>query len=125
MKERLEDFFDWANLKKRFALEVRHSAWFAQENYSWAKNKGITWVSLDSPDFPREIIKTTDTVYLRIHGRSGWYSHDYSDKELKEMAKKIISVKPKLVYIFFNNDQAMLKNAQRMKEILVKSSLTD
>ncbi|MEO0099341.1 MAG: DUF72 domain-containing protein, partial [candidate division WOR-3 bacterium] len=59
------------------------------------------------------------------HGRSGWYSHDYSDRELKEIAEKVISVKPKLVYIFFNNDQAMLKNAQRMKEILVKSSLTD
>ena len=84
----------------------------------WAKEQNITWVSIDAPEFPNTIYKTTDKVYLRMHGRTSWYSHNYSDAELKEIAKRIKSVKPKSAYIYFNNNHNMLKNAQRMYDIL-------
>jgi len=123
-RKKLECFIRWTKLKSQFALEVRHIDWFSQENYLWAKEEGIIWVSIDAPDLPRDIIKTNDTIYLRIHGRTGWYAHNYSSSELKEIAQRILSLKPERVFIFFNNDHAMLKNARMMKKI-INLSLTD
>ncbi len=52
-----------------------------------------------------------------MYGRSGWYSHDYTDRELEETAGMLCDLAPGRVYIFFNN-HAMLKNARVMKSIL-------
>ncbi|MCK5031150.1 MAG: DUF72 domain-containing protein, partial [Thermoplasmatales archaeon] len=46
------------------------------------------------------------------HGRTGWYTHDYSNEELIEIKDRIISNNPKKVYVFFNNNHAMLRNAR-------------
>jgi uncharacterized protein YecE (DUF72 family) len=117
---RLTSFVKKIKLAERFALEPRNDEWFNQEMLDWAKELNITWVSIDAPEFPNTIYKTTDRVYLRIHGRTGWYSHNYSDAELKEIANRIRLAKPKAVYIYFNNNHNMLKNAQKMFEIMKK-----
>jgi uncharacterized protein YecE (DUF72 family) len=116
---RLEVFIRKAELAGRFALEVRNLAWFEDRWMNWASNLGITWVSMDSPDFPREVHNTSGVVYERIHGRSSWYSHNYSDRELEEIMRSILKAKPEKAYIFFNNDANMLGNAQRMLRLLV------
>lgn len=71
-------------------------------------------MSVDSPDFPLDVLNTSGLVYERMHGRTEWYSHLYSNEELKEVMLKILNVKPKNTYVFFNNDHAMLVNARRM-----------
>lgn len=53
-----------------------------------------------------------------MHGRGEWYSHDYSEEELRETAACIRDATPGKVYVFFNNDHTMLGNARRMREIL-------
>jgi uncharacterized protein YecE (DUF72 family) len=119
--KKIENFFKKTNLKKRFALEWRNVEWFEEEWVKWAKSLGLTLVSVDAPDFtklPRRIFNVNGIVYLRMHGRSGWYSHNYKDIELKGIKKKILKVKPKKVYVYFNNDHNMLSNARRMLEIL-------
>lgn len=118
MIERLNRFIDYTNLKERFALEVRSEKWFKEEFYDWAKSKKITWVSIDAPDFGEIIVKTNEYVYLRFHGKMVWYSYDYSKKELEKIAEKVMEKKPQKVYAFFNNDHAMLKNAQLFYKIL-------
>uniref|UniRef100_A0A7C6EDT4 DUF72 domain-containing protein n=1 Tax=candidate division WOR-3 bacterium TaxID=2052148 RepID=A0A7C6EDT4_UNCW3 len=118
--KQLTKFVNKIKLGERFALEPRNDQWFNSALVNWAKEMNITWVSIDAPEFPNTIYKTTDKVYLRMHGRTGWYSHNYSDAELKEIAHRIYVVKPKEVYIYFNNNHNMLKNAQRMDEILRK-----
>jgi uncharacterized protein YecE (DUF72 family) len=75
-------------------------------------------VSVDSPDFPRDVFNTSGVVYLRMHGRTEWYAHLYSLEELKEVAERILSIKPEKAYVFFNNDQAMLENSRKMLSIL-------
>ena len=113
----IEKFAKETGLQKRFALEVRNQEWFKAEWVSWASKLGITWVSVDSPDFPLDAYNTNDLVYQRMHGRTAWYSHHYSDRELQEVAEKITNVNPEKAYVFFNNDSAMLENARKMLDI--------
>ncbi|MEO0114906.1 MAG: DUF72 domain-containing protein [candidate division WOR-3 bacterium] len=122
---RLTDFIKKIKLAKRFALEPRNDQWFDPAMLDWAKELNITWVSIDAPEFPNTIYKTTDKVYLRMHGRTGWYSHNYSDAELKEIVSRVRAVKPKAVYVYFNNNHNMLKNAQKMYKILLANNPND
>ncbi|MEM4285977.1 MAG: DUF72 domain-containing protein [Candidatus Nitrosocaldus sp.] len=114
----IEEFIARAGLKERFALEVRNMRWFDKTYIDWASKLGITWVSTDSPDYPLEIYNTNTIVYERMHGRTAWYSHYYTDEELRGVAEKILKTRPEKVYVFFNNDHAMLENARTMQKIL-------
>jgi len=114
----IEKFFEETQLNERFALEVRNLKWFDEKWVNWASGLGITWMSVDSPDFPCDVLNTSGLVYERMHGRPEWYAHLYSDEELREVAKKIFSVKPKKAYVFFNNNHAMLVNSKEMLNIL-------
>jgi uncharacterized protein YecE (DUF72 family) len=112
------NFFERTQLKERFALEVRNLKWFDKEWANWSSRLGITWVSVDSPDFPREVFNTNCLVYERMHGRTEWYAHFYTDEELREVAGKILNIKPKKAYVFFNNNHAMLENSRKMLSML-------
>jgi len=112
----LEQFIDKIGVKK-LAVEFRHPTLFTSELIEWGKKHGILLVSIDAPKLPRTIMSQT-VVYERIHGRTGWYSHDYSDQELREIKKHILTNNPKTVYVFFNNNHAMLENAMRMSQLL-------
>jgi uncharacterized protein YecE (DUF72 family) len=116
--DKIQKFATFANLGQRFALEPRNLTWFSDETISWAKSLGITLVSVDAPNLPRTIFNVNGIVYLRMHGRDRWYSYEYSERELKEVATKVLETDPERVYVFFNNDYAMLKNAQELAKIL-------
>jgi uncharacterized protein YecE (DUF72 family) len=104
----------------RCALEPRNNEWFTDDMIEWAKALGVTWVSVDTPQLPRNVIKTARSVYVRMHGRTAWYNHDYGDRELRDIRTRIMAAKPSRVYIFFNNDTNMLANAQCMAELFRK-----
>jgi uncharacterized protein YecE (DUF72 family) len=57
-------------------------------------------------------------IYERIHGKIIWYSHNYTDNELKEIKDRIMSNNSTIAYVFFNNNHAMLENARTMFNIL-------
>lgn len=118
MKTRIERFIRAARLEERFALEARNEEWFGKRVVEWAEDLRITFVSVDAPSFPREVYNTSGNSYLRMHGRAAWYSHDYSAKELQEVASRIKAARPRAAYVFFNNDIDMLKNARRMLKII-------
>jgi uncharacterized protein YecE (DUF72 family) len=118
ISQKLEEFIKKADLEERFALEVRNVDWFKESWIEWARSLGLTWVSIDSPDFPLEVYDTSGLVYERIHGRGSWYSHNYSDAELEGIRKKILEANPEKVYVFFNNDANMLGNARKMLRLL-------
>jgi len=117
---RLEQFVEKTGLEQKFALEIRNLDWFNKEWVDWASKLGITWVSVDCPDFPLDVFNTNGIVYERMHGRYDWYSTYYKDQELEEVAKNIAKVKPEKAYVFFNNNHAMLDNARKMLAILSK-----
>jgi len=112
---RIESFVQRSK-EERFAIEFRNKEWF-QDKWVERVNEIGTFVSVDSPE-ERFITSSRGRIYLRMHGRSVWYSHNYSDEELREVIKRIRGLKPKKVYVFFNNDHDMLNNARRMEEML-------
>jgi len=118
--ERIMRFAKKTRLNQRFALEFRNKTWFKPEWISWATELGITLVSVDSPDFPRDIYNTNSQVYLRMHGRTAWYAHLYSDEELEEIVKRVLKANPEKAYIFFNNDHAMLVNSRKTLNLFRK-----
>ena len=71
----LEKFVLKTGLGKRFALEVRNMKWFDKAFVEWASKFDLTWVSVDSPDFPLDVFNINGIVYERMHGRTAWYSH--------------------------------------------------
>ncbi len=110
--EKAVRFSEKTELGKRFALELRNKKLL--EGAFWKECPGkITLVSLDSPEFQSKIFPGK-TVYLRMHGRTSWYSHNYSLEELQEIVGKILALNPERVFIFFNNNHQMLANARTM-----------
>jgi len=107
----------------KVAVEFRNRQWNNAETKEVLRKTGAVFCSADSP---REQLKdwlTSDCAYLRLHGRKRWYSYDYSEDELQEiayLARRLSAQGTKSVFIFFNNDFECYapKNAMRLKEIL-------
>lgn len=119
--EKIEFFEKSAKLGNRMAIEFRNSSCFNEEVVNWVEKIGITLVSVDSPQISW-FIKTGKIIYVRLHGRSDWYIHRYTEKELEEIAEKSLSLHPEKLYVFFNNDHWMLDNARMLLEILRKKT---
>ena len=123
LSERISKFFKNCGTEK-IAIEWRNEKWFKDVWIKWVKNLGITLVSVDAPfytNLPRKIFCINGIVYLRMHGRTEWYSHYYTKEELKEVKEKIDESRAKKVYIYFNNNHAMLENGRLMKALFEKS----
>ncbi|MBS7287750.1 MAG: DUF72 domain-containing protein [Candidatus Freyarchaeota archaeon] len=116
--EKVERFVEEVELGSRFAMEWRNEEWFTDKWVRWARSLNLTLVSVDAPDLPRRIMSVNGRVYLRMHGRTSWYSHVYSRGELEEVAGNIAAEQPESVYVFFNNDTGMIVNGREMLSIL-------
>ncbi|MCS7139594.1 MAG: DUF72 domain-containing protein [Candidatus Nezhaarchaeota archaeon] len=116
---RLELYAKETGLESRFAVEFRDESWFNDETTRLCEKLGITIVSIDAP-IGTWISKSSDAIYVRMHGRGIWYAYDYSRDELESVAENVALLKPRRVYVFFNNDHWMLNNARLMLNVLVK-----
>ena len=110
-------FISDSNITKKAVVEPRSTSWFNDTIYSKFKEGGVTMCSIDSP-IGSFFVKTTEKVYLRLHGRKSWYTYNYSKNELEEIIDSVISHKPKEAFIFLNNDHSMLKNAREILDIV-------
>ncbi len=90
------------NLK--IAVEFRHKSWLEKDIYKKLKNLKVAFCISDSPRWPTDFVKTTDFVYVRFHGKPKLFASKYSEEELKEFAEKLKKLKPKTLFIYFNND---------------------
>jgi len=111
--DRLITFIRAVDLGARCAVEVRNPTVLGDDEACRRLQEAAVLVSVDSPDF-RERIFPADAVYLRMHGREGWYRHDYTGGELAAIRDRIVAIGPKRAYVFFNNDHTMLDDARQM-----------
>ncbi len=115
--EKLRSFVGECGLEDKLAVEFRHYTWFNEEAVELARDMGFTYVSVDSPE-SSYIASSNRIIYLRMHGRTEWYIHYYTDEELKEIVSEILRTEPEKIYVYFNNNHDMLENSRRMKKLL-------
>ncbi len=101
-------------------LEFRHESWWDREVYAFLRRHGLVFCSVSSPELPETLVKTDLAVYVRFHGKTGWYQGSYSEKELKAYAENIMQQNPPKVFCYFNNDlnAYAVKNCLTLKKIL-------
>jgi uncharacterized protein YecE (DUF72 family) len=104
----------------RNAVEFRHKSWWRESVYHRFRERGLIFCTVSAPRLPDELVRTSDVIYARLHGRSRWYRHDYSDDELREWAGKIAARGAAEAWIYFDNDREgfAIKNAQALSRQL-------
>ena len=97
-------------------VEFRHRSWWNPTVYAAFRRAKIVFCSCSGPRLPEELVKTADDVYVRFHGTTRWYRHDYTKEELAAWAKKIRGSGAKRVWVYFNNDREgyAIKNAREL-----------
>lgn len=122
--EKLESFCRLLAGRYTHVIEFRHASWFIPEVFDILQHWGVTCCALSSPDetLPEEITMTTDTLYLRMHGKSAWYHHNYSTRELKSWMRKILSARVSRAFIYFNNTIGghAVHNCIHLRQLLAK-----
>ena len=91
----------------KVTVEFRNPRWLNDETESLLRQVGAVFCNVDSPRQKLTATLTSHRAYLRLHGRSRWYLHNYSRDELQEIAAVAQDLAQRgadLVYIFFNND---------------------
>jgi uncharacterized protein YecE (DUF72 family) len=104
----------------KLAIEFRHKSWLDKETYNFLKKKKVAFVISDSPRWSTDIVKTTDFVYIRFHGKPKLFASKYEKEELQRYAKEIKKLKPKTLFAYFNNDAEgyAIEDALKFKEVL-------
>ncbi|RYD71385.1 MAG: DUF72 domain-containing protein [Sphingobacteriales bacterium] len=104
-----------------FAVEGRHLSWFTDESFYLMRENNVTHVIGDAGKFYvgyQEV--TTNTSYIRMHGRIKLFASSYTHEELDEYAHLIAEyLREGLeVFLFFNNTmyEAALENAFYIRE---------
>lgn len=118
--ERLTAIVNQLDPTRRNVVEFRHKSWWNEAVYRSFRELGIIFCSCSGPRLPEELIKTADEIYIRFHGVSKWYRHDYSLDELKVWADRIHKSEARQVWCYFNNDHDgyAIKNAKQLLQLL-------
>ena len=90
----------------RHAFEFRDDSWVRDETFDILREHGAAWCVVSAPRLKRRLETTAPFAYVRFHGCTTWYSHDYSDDELDEWAREIRKWKRQGIdgFAYFNND---------------------
>lgn len=107
----------------KVAVEFRNEQWLTEETKELLSKVGAVFCNVDSPQAELTDWVTSDSAYIRLHGRRRWYNYDYSARELQEiglLAKRLAKLGARDVYIFFNNDAdgCAPRNARLLLEML-------
>jgi len=107
----------------RVAVEFRDSRWLTGGTRSILERMNAVFCAVDSPKMGITDWVTSDTAYIRLHGKRQWYDDLYSNDELDEIAGHVVRMQSrgaKRVYVFFNNDVCgyAVKNALALDKLL-------
>lgn len=119
-KDRLHAILSQLDPARRNVVEFRHASWWTDEVYAAFKDAGAIFCSCSGPKLPDVLVKTAGDIYVRFHGVTRWYRHDYSHDELAVWADRIRKANPERLWVYFNNDfdGYAIKNARMLADIL-------
>jgi uncharacterized protein YecE (DUF72 family) len=122
-RTRLRSIVSQLEPRRRNVVEFRHKSWWNEEVYGAFKEAGIIFCSCSGPRLPNVLVKTADEIYLRLHGATRWYRHNYSKAELQVWANRIAESGAKRAWAYFNNDRDCyaIANARALKRLLTQA----
>src|SRR5947208_10163817 len=91
--------------RRRNVVEFRHRSWWNNAVYAAFRKHGTIFCSCSGPRLPDDLVKTADEIYVRFHGVTRWYRHDYSVQELAAWTEKIEASGARRIWAYFNNDR--------------------
>ena len=119
--ENLERVLSTINKDFVNVVEFRHDSWWTDDVLKTLKNNNIVFSGVSYPKgVPDEVMINNDKLlYYRLHGIPVLFKSEYSETELKSLAKKLKKFKGS-VFVFFNNTwgTAGIKNALALQELL-------
>ena len=99
-------------------VEFRNPGWWNKEVYDAFKANDLIFCSVSHPQLPEDIIITSSTVYVRLHGNPQIFYSAYSDEFILNLHNNLVKNKKITdAYVFFNNtaSAAGILNAQQFK----------
>jgi uncharacterized protein YecE (DUF72 family) len=120
---RLRSIIDQLEPSRRNVVEFRHVSWWNETVYAAFREHGLIFCSCSGPKLPDELVRTSEDVYLRLHGTQRWYRHDYTKIELAKWAERLKASGARRLWVYFNNDNEGFapKNARVMRRLLAAS----
>ncbi|MCB0223636.1 MAG: DUF72 domain-containing protein [Anaerolineae bacterium] len=123
----VNDFITALPAEWRYAVEFRHESWFTPQTAALLAAHRICWVSTEYVDVPKQVVPTTDFLYIRWLGRHGQF--EYKGQEQIDVTPQlhwwIDQLQPHLprfetIYGFFNNDYSghSPRTCNRFKEMI-------
>lgn len=107
---RLREYFANTGHTGTPVVEFRTPEWWG--HVGELEEMGVAFCSVSAPGLPETIVELADTVYLRLHGKTEWYSYVYTERELDQMVDKLERTSASRVAVYFNNDAGMFENAK-------------
>lgn len=104
-----KDYFSTLKHPGTPVIEFRSPDWWPHSGE--LEGLGVVFCSVSAPGLPENIVVLEDTVYLRMHGKTEWYSYVYSKEELDALAELLLRSEAAKTAVYFNNDIGMFENA--------------
>ena len=97
---RLKSFFEEMPERRRVAVEFRHASWFDDEVYETLRGQRAALCVADTGEEPAApLVATTDWGYLRLR------REDFSDKDLRDWARRIREQPWGDAYVFLKHEE--------------------
>ncbi|AWH85236.1 DUF72 domain-containing protein [Flavobacterium album] len=118
-EERLSLIINSLDPSFKNVAEFRNESWWRQDVFDALAEKGITFCSPNYPRLPTDVIVTSPTGYIRMHGNPTLFYSQYSDEDLGDLYKEILSKHFEEAFVYFNNtaSEAAIINALHFKNL--------
>ncbi|MGD2034200.1 MAG: DUF72 domain-containing protein [Bacteroidales bacterium] len=118
---KLASFCDSIGGDIQHVIEFRHPSWYQDDVYEILESRNISFCIVSAPgNLPEETVLTSNTAYIRFHGKENWYDYLYSNREISRWKEKLEKLKTEKLFAYFNNDIGAnaVKNAIQLKRSL-------
>lgn len=124
-KTRLAKVLKHLDPRYRNVIEFRHKSWWNANTYRAVRKARAIMCTVSAPRLPDKLIVSHGRAYLRLHGTSRWYRHDYSNEELSAWAARIRDSGAEEVWIYFDNDRDAhaIHNAKTLAKLLKRGAV--